>query len=248
MTKDIEERLHTIRVRLYQNYLPGAEGKYLAGTINDPFLSINEIGASMKNRGGLTGSFEDAVGNVRLFIWECMYQLANGFGVNLEYFSLVPHVGGTFNKPNENQDDERHPVSIRFRPNAKMKKITNAIDVVVDGLADCSGWIDEFTDTDEQEVNSIFVPGNQFVLTGSKIRVEGSDPSCGVFFVSEDDPAQEVRVNRIAKNHRSEIIGICPNTGHIRSKIVVRTQYSNSKTVLLKNVRTIESSFVIEKV
>ena len=197
--------------------------------------------------GGLTGSSEDAIGHVRLFLWECMYQLANGFGVNLEFFSLVPNVGGVFKNPSENQDDEHHPITIRYRPSAKMKKITNEIEVVIDGMANCNGWIDEFTDLDEGQTNSIFVPGDQFLLTGGKIKAEGSDPSCGVFFVPVDDPSHEVRVTRIAENMRSRIIGICPSTGHQRNRIVIRTQYSGSSNRFLKTVKTIESSFVIEE-
>jgi hypothetical protein len=176
-----------------------------------------------------------------------MYQLANGFGVNLEYFSLVPHVGGVFGKPNENQDDERHPVTIKYRPKAKMKEFTDEIEVVVNGLADCTGWIDEFTDIEAEQTNATFFPGDQFLLTGNKIKAEGSDPSCGVYFVPEDDPSHQVKITRIAENTRSRIIGICPSTGHQYNKIVIRTQYSGSPTRFLKTVRTIESGFVIEE-
>ena len=248
MQKKIDERLHTIPVRLYPSYLPTAEGKYLARIENDPFLSINEIGASMKNRGGFTGSYEDAIEHVRLFLWECMYKLADGFGVNLGYFSLVPHVGGTFSSPNESQNDERHPVTIKYRRNAKMKEFTDEIAVVVKGLANCTGWLDEFTDIDENETNSIFVPGNMCLLKGNEITAEGPDPSCGVFFADSDNPSNEVRMTRIAKNSRSEIIGICPNTTWQHSKIVIRTQFMGYKTKFLKTVRVIESSFIIEKV
>ena len=36
MHKEDKQRLHRIRVRLYPNYLPTVEGKYLARTANDP--------------------------------------------------------------------------------------------------------------------------------------------------------------------------------------------------------------------
>ncbi|MDR1837756.1 MAG: DUF4469 domain-containing protein [Treponema sp.] len=102
-------------------------------------------------------------------------------------------------------------------------------------------------DIEENEYKTIFVPGDQFLLTGSKIKIAGDNPACGVYFVPEDDPAHEVRVTRIARNSQSEIIGICPQTGHLRNKIVIRTQYASSKTIFLKTVKTIESSFVIEE-
>ncbi|MDR1836859.1 MAG: DUF4469 domain-containing protein [Treponema sp.] len=247
MQKEIKQRLHRIRVRLYPNYLPTVEGKYLARTANEAFLSIEEVAASLKNRGGFTGSFDDLVEHIRLFLWETCYQLADGFGINLDYFSLQPNIGGTFNKGTEMQDDERHPVSFRFRTGTKLKKLADEIDVIVEGVADCTGWLDEFIDVDEDSTNAIFVPGDQFILNGSKIKVVGSDPSCGVFFSPVDNPAAEVRVTRIAENSRSKIIGICPQTGYSRNKIVVRTQYSGSLTRFLKTVRVIESSFTIEE-
>ena len=247
MQKEDKQRLHSIRVRLYPNYLPTVEGKYLARTANEAFLNIEEVAASLKNRGGFTGNVDDLVEHINLFLWEVCYQLADGFGVNLDYFSLQPNIGGTFNKANEAQDDERHPVSFRFRTGAKLKRLADAISVIVEGIADCTGWIDEFIDVDEDSTNTLFVHGDQFILNGSRIKVGGTDPACGVFFVAVDDPTHEVRATRIARNSRSQIIGICPQTGHQYNKIVIRTQYANSATRFLKTVRIIESSFVIEE-
>jgi len=69
----------------------------------------------------------------------------------------------------------------------------------------------------------------------------------GVYFVPEDDPAQAVKVTRIAENGASKIIGIAPATGHMHNRIEVRTQYSGSGAIFLKTVRAITSGFTVEE-
>jgi len=57
---EIKEKLHVIRVRLYPNYLKttGVEGDYLARTNSEASLSIEQVRAALKNRGGFTGNYE----------------------------------------------------------------------------------------------------------------------------------------------------------------------------------------------
>ena len=50
--------MHKMRAKLYPSYLPGTEGKYIARTLNEAIVTIEDICASMKNRGGFDGSYE----------------------------------------------------------------------------------------------------------------------------------------------------------------------------------------------
>jgi hypothetical protein len=51
-------------VKLYPNYLTTVEGKYIARTNNEASLSIEDICAALKNRGGSTGNYGDLVEHV----------------------------------------------------------------------------------------------------------------------------------------------------------------------------------------
>ena len=93
----------------------------------------------------------------------------------------------------------------------------------------------------------MYVPGNQFVIHGHKLKAAGDDPGVGVYFVPVDDPAQAVKVTRIAENSPSKIIAIAPGTGHMHNRIEIRTQYSGSGSTFLKTVRTIASGFTVEE-
>ena len=52
LINEVHELLHRIRVKLYPNYLPHLAGAYIAGTDNEASLSIEEVCAALKNRGG----------------------------------------------------------------------------------------------------------------------------------------------------------------------------------------------------
>ena len=93
---NVNEVLHRVRVKLYPNYLQGVEGAYIARTDDEASLSIEDVCAAMKNRGGFTGNYDDLVDHVKQFFDETAYQLCDGFAVNTGYYSLHPKIGGTF--------------------------------------------------------------------------------------------------------------------------------------------------------
>jgi hypothetical protein len=244
---NVIEVLHRIRVKLYPNYFPNVEGAYIARTDSEATLTIEQVCATLKNRGGYGGDYEDLVEAVRQFFDELAYQLCDGFAVNTGYFSIHPNVGGTFNAVTDIHDHKKHPVTFRYRTNLKLRKLIEFIGVDIVGIADVSGWIDEFLDTDEDSVNSHYKPGDQFVLHGHKIKIAGDDPELGVYFVPVDNPGAALKAKRIAENSATKIIGIAPQTGLAHNRIEVRTRYAGSGTTLLKAPRVIAGGFVLEE-
>jgi hypothetical protein len=236
------EVLHHVRVKLYPNYLPKVEGVYIARTDNEATLTIEEICAALKNRGGFTGSYADLVEYVHQFFGETAYQLCDGFAVNVGYFSIHPNVGGTFDKVSEGHDTSKHPITFRFRTRAPLRALAEHIVVEVEGLADASGYIDEFIDISTEAINETLTPGGQFSISGHKIKVAGDSPEIGIYFVSVADPALRVKVaGHLAENATTKLIGIIPalNAGAYTLEII--TQYS-SGSFFLKEPRVITFS------
>ena len=246
LINNVNEKLHKIRVKLYPNYLPAVEGAYIARTSNEASLSIEEVCAALKNRGGFTGNYENLIENVRQFFDEAAYQLCDGFAVNTGYFSIQPNIGGTFNTQKDAYDEEKNPLNFRFRTLAALRNLAKHINIEIEGVADNNGWIDEFTDIDADAVNSVFYEGNMFSITGSKIKIAGDDPSCGVYFAPVDAPSKAVKVKRIAENTGSKIIGVCVKPKNRENRIEIRTQFSSGGK-LLKVPRVITSDFIIEE-
>jgi hypothetical protein len=241
----VTEVLHRIRVKLYPNYLPNSEGAYLARTNNEASLSIEEVCAALKNRGGFTGNYNDLVEYVRQFFDETAYQLCDGFAVNTSYFSIHPNVGGTFDKVTQGHDTQRHPVTFRFRTRAPLRALAEHIVVDVEGLADTQGYIDEFVDVSTEAVNETLTPGGMFNMSGHKIKVAGNSPEAGVYFVNEADGSAVKVAGHFAENTASRLIGVIPPLGAGKWKAEVKTQYSGAINAPLKNLRVIESSFTL---
>jgi hypothetical protein len=244
---NVTEVLHRIRVRLYPNYLPTAEGAYIARTDSEASLTIEQICAALKNRGGYGGDYEDLVEAVKQFFDETAYQLCDGFAVNTGYFSIHPNIGGTFNNTSEIHDHKKHRISFRFRTGSKLRRLIQHIAVDIEGIADTGGYIDEFIDIEEDSINAHYLPGNQFILHGHKIKIAGDDPGVGLYFVPVDDPSKTMKVTRIAENGSTKIIGVAPGTGSSPVKVEIRTQYTGTSNTFLKNVRVITSGFVLEE-
>jgi hypothetical protein len=237
--------MHRVKVKLYPNYLPKGEGTFLARTDSEAALGINQVVAAMIERGGFKGDPDTAAATIRAFLQESSYQLCDGFTVNLDLFSLYFNIGGVFKTEHDTPDPKANPLSLRIRPHALFHKLLNATHVQIDGLANTNGCIDQYIDEELGEEVRLFIVGHMFILLGQKIKIEGDDPSIGLYFVPVDDPAAAVKVTRIIENHPHKIIGIAPDTGHQYNRLEIRTQYSGS--LPLKAPRVISSSFVIEE-
>jgi hypothetical protein len=245
---NVKEKMHKMRAKLYPNYLPGYEHTFVARTSNEGAATVADICASMKNRGGYDGDYEDALQTTHHFFMEMMYQLADGFSVNLGFCTIHPNIGGVFHSDKEAHDHKKHPLSFRYRSLKPLRDLRDSIEVLIDGIADTHGYIGEFLDHENNSLNEIYEPGNQFVLTGHKLKIAGEDPSCGMYFVPADHVGAPVKVTRIVENSQNKIIGIIPETTWAYSKIEIRSQFSGSPTVFLKNLRVITSDFTLEHV
>jgi len=244
----MDDVLHRIRVKLYPNYFPIAEGRYIAKTDNDACLSLERICGVMKNRGGFLGSYEYLTETIKQFLDECAYLLCDGFALDLGYYSVHPDIGGAFNSEKDEHDPKRNPVSFKFRTKIPLRSLAKRIAVEIIGTAVGNAFIDEFIDRDEDSVNGVFSPGDMFCVYGNKIKLAGNDPSCGLFFVPVNDPSKAVKVTRIGENSASIVTGIAPDTQYQNNRIEIRTQYCGPATAFLRTPRSIVSDFVLDKV
>jgi hypothetical protein len=236
---NVTETLHRIRAKLYPNYLHGVNGAFIARTDDEASLSIDAVCAALKNRGGFTGNYQDLVEYVRQFFDEAAYQLCDGFSVNTGYFSLHPRIGGTWESAVEHYDPVKHPIRFSFRALKPLRDLASHIEVLIEGVAETTGFIAEITDVTTEAVNETLTPGGMFALEGHKIKVAGEHADCGVYFVNAAVPAQKVKAaGNLADNTATRIVGIIPPLAAGQWKIEVVTQFS-SGSFTLKDPRTI---------
>jgi hypothetical protein len=246
----VYEKMNNIRVKLYPNHLKKVDGLYIARNESETPLNIEDIVAYMKKRAGFTGSTKDAIDHVKMFLTETMYQLCNGKSVDMDYYSIYPNVGGSFNSVDDERDLLKNPVSFRFRCRKAMRELAKDTGVIITALADGNARIKTFIDQSNDAENKTIMSGKHFVIIGRKIKIEGDDPQCGVYFESVTKNAQNpqrIKVEeRLIQNNSGKIIGIVPKLrAHSKYKVVILSQHTTA-TTLLKAPRTIVSGFVLE--
>ena len=244
----VSEVLHEVKAKLYPSNLPDREGTYIARTSRRDEATVEGICAAMKTRGGYTGSYDEAVNTVTHFLKETEYQLCNGFKVNLKIFTIHLNIGGIFRSKNEAYDPVAHPLSFKFRVLKPLRDLRGLIKVNIDGCAHTHGSIDEFLDHESGAVNATCAAGNMFTVKGRKLKIEGGDPSCGLYFVPVDDPSKAVKAAHLGDNLPARLSGITPDIpGFSEVRLEVRTQYTGATNKLLKAPYTIRSAFTLKQ-
>jgi hypothetical protein len=228
---EITEVLHKIEAKLYPNYLGKGDGAYVARAKAEAPLSITDVCAAAKNRGGFSGQYEDLVEHAQIFINELVYQLLDGFSVQLGGFcSLHTRISGTYHGANDTIGAEN--LHVAFRTLRHLKELLLKVKIENEGLAGDGTYIDEIIDVHTEALNSALTPGNMVHILGNKIKVEGADPACGVWFVNQADNSRTQITEHLGINRSTELFGLIPalSTGTYRLEVV--TQYSNGTTVL----------------
>jgi len=240
---------HKIRVKLYPNTLPTVEGKYIARTNNQKAMSVEEVCQTLKVRSTYEGDYNSTVKAVKAYLDEVAYQLCDGFSVNAIYFSIHPNIGGTFNSLRDIYNREKNLITFRYRTLSQLSGLTNSIDVEIEGLANVSGYIDEFFDGESKSINDAIAGNELFSITGEKIKVvdDGNHPECGIYFVDIKEPFPRFKVQRhLIENTAHKINGLTPMLmGPASYRIEIVTQFSGNTTNFLKEPRTITSDFVL---
>jgi hypothetical protein len=232
--------LHPVRVKLYPNYLTD-EGKYVARTDAYRSLSVEEICGNLRERGSFTGNPEDAANNIQQFCEECGFLICDGFSLNLKYFALSPHVGGTWDGREEAHDRDKHPIGFTFRALKPLKDLAGRIELSVVGIDEQTAFIAEVQDVASGTVNEELTSGGVIIITGHRIKVAGDKPEVGISIIGAEASYTAEIAPPYVENTASKVIAVLPSgIPNGTFKIRITTQFAGSS--LLKDARIIESA------
>jgi hypothetical protein len=112
------------------------------------------------------------------------------------------------------------------------------VSVDILGKAESGFFIAELLDLRTRSVNDQLTPGRNAKISGGKLKVEGDDPACGVYFVNEADGTR-VKVDSadIVENQNAHLLIIIPALAAGTYRLEVSTQYSGGNKPL-KTPRT----------
>ena len=159
--------------------------------------------------------------------------LMNGHNVNTGLFYAVPRFIGPVEDGQWNP--AKNDIYVAFTQNRVLREeIRNTkVEILgyITGVQDCSNNIKD----------GHITPGRNFRITGSRIRIEGTDEKVGITFRNlADDTVTKVTSDMFGTNNPSELIFIAP-TGLADGEyeMTLTTQYSGNTQRFLKTPRSI---------
>jgi len=173
-------------------------------------------------------------------------QVANCASVD---FGLV-HLGlgceGIFIGDNAKWDNSAHRLKITSSPTARFRETIKKATVSVRGMATVGVVVNTVTDVTTGELNSCITAGGAVNLTGSKMKIAGDNPACGITLTNETDGRiTTIPATAIAVNDAARITFVAPATLPTGDyKLCVTTQFSNSAH-LLKEPRSFVFDYVL---
>jgi hypothetical protein len=225
--------LHTIKAWLYENLLTDNKNAYTARVKAERSLSVRDLCASAVERGGADIGAPAMEHAVDLFHKEMVYRLCDGFSVNTGWYHASIHIKGVFPSPTEPFDPGKHSVVVEFRQGVDLRKELGMVSVDIAGKAEAAFFITEVMDLRTGSVNDLVTPGRNAKISGRKLKVQGHDPSCGVYFVNAADGAR-VKVDPvdIVENQHNHLLIITPPLSAGTYHIEVTTQYTSGPRAL----------------
>lgn len=141
-------------------------------------------------------------------------------------------------------DPATNSLAVNLQPSQELRDVIEGnVTINVTGERPTAAYIAAGEDVATKAEGNLTQPGSIYTVRGKRIKVEGTDPTVGLFFVSAT--GQETKVTQLAVNNPSELTFVVPATledGTYTLRVV--TQHTGGGT-LLKTPRTIESTVYI---
>jgi hypothetical protein len=173
-------------------------------------------------------------------------QLANGASVRfgLGFFSLT--VNGVFIGDNAKWDASQHSLSVNAVPTADVRNKVRATVVDVRGMAASGLAVNSVTDVASGQVNSTLTPGGGINITGSRIKIDGDNPTVGISLINQEtNEVVPIPRTSLLTNSPSKISAIVPaGLANGDYKVSICTQFGTS-SVALKEPRTFIFDYIL---
>ena len=174
-------------------------------------------------------------------------QVAIGAAVDFGLAHVSLGVEGVFIGDNDSWDSTKHSLKVVTSPTSRMRAKVAKVSANVRGMASSGLFVNSVTDVTTGEVNTTLTPGGAVNVTGSKMRIAGDNPACGIMLTNEATAAMiNIPASSMAVNDPSKIIFVAPATlAPGDYKLSITTQYSSSSNTLLKEPRTYIFDYVL---
>ncbi|MDR1220478.1 MAG: DUF4469 domain-containing protein [Treponema sp.] len=171
--------------------------------------------------------------------------VAEGGAVTTELFNAFPSISGVFDTPDAPFDPAKHKVHIKLHPGMALRSAvaqvkTKRVAAVVTGTV-----ITAVTDLKTGAINETLTPGRDMKVSGVKLKIAGTDPAVGLYFVPDSGDAVKADISDVVVNNPSELIALTPAlpAGTYRVRIV--TQYASSRLLKVPHTFTFDKGLTV---
>ena len=224
-----------IKAVLQPNTLKNNEGKFKAQTITYQTLGIKDVCLSLCRKPG-TGVDPDAMEyHVRLFLEEMSELLADGYAINTGYFEAAASIRGSFDFKHDKFDADRHSVTYKFSQGAVMRKKASTTEAEILHVATNNFGIQHVLDNHSGSEDNLLTPSNALKIKGIKIKLVGTHPDVGVYFINETTgESTKVPTYDIVTNLNSQLMVMIPELQPGSYRLEHITQYAGKGKPLLE--------------
>jgi hypothetical protein len=108
--------------------------------------------------------------------------LSEGGAVTTDLFNVFPSIQGVFSGAEDAFDHKRHRVKIHLTEGVGLRAVEELVKTKKIAPLQTGARISSVTDVKTGSVNRLLTPGKNLRIHGSKIKLNGDDPSVGVYF------------------------------------------------------------------
>ena len=217
---------------LEPNELTREPNKYRAQVVNSRSYSFDDIAEHLlEHHTGVSsaviyGVWEGIKGAVKEYI-------ASGAAVNTELFRAHASIQGVFDGIDDRFDKSRHKIRLNLRPGQLLTDAQDGLKVKKTNSAD-KIYIKSVIDIKTGSVNQNLTPGKNIRIIGKRLKIEGDNPTCGLYFIPEKNTFSPIMVDasEFVVNNPSEIIAVIPKLGKGVWNLRLVTQYCRSNRSL----------------
>jgi hypothetical protein len=151
-----------------------------------------------------------------------------------------------FHSPEDAVDGVHQRVRINLHPGTVLRDAAAQVKTKKLAAVASGTIITSVTDVKSGSVNGTLTPGRNIKITGTKLKIDGTDPSLGLFFVPDagGNPIQ-VDPSDMVVNHPSELIAVIPALAGGVYRVRIITQYSGSNLLKKPHVATFDAPLTV---
>ena len=215
---------------LYDNLLTERKGDYTAkpritGTLYNTDIAARIVAARTEYQHGTILNILDMADSHKV------QAIAEGKSVVDGVGQYLVNVQGAFEGEKAQFEPGKHALGITYTMGKLLRETLKLVKVVVNCVAAVGPVINTVTDSTSKAINGQLSSGGALVLGGVNLKIQGDDPSIGVYLTPTTEGAAPMKAPVVIANSPSQVIVQMPTLADGQYTVSLTTQYSGSRNV-----------------